>query len=145
MYKPEVDRKVLIALSGVVWSVVGFILCKKAVDWLSFAPLSRIIPFGSTGLVLALLIHFLGFRKLVNRNIERILSKGEKLCIFAFQAWKSYVIVAVMVGMGIALRASPLPREYLAVIYIGFGGAMLLSSLRYYQLSYRLTVNPPAS
>jgi hypothetical protein len=145
MYKPEVDRKVLIALSGIVWSVVGFILCKKALDWLSLAPLSRLIPFATSGLVLALLIHFLGFRKLVNRNIDRILSKGERLCIFAFQAWKSYVIIVVMVGMGIALRASSLPREYIAVIYIGFGGAMLLSSFRYYRISYRLAAKPPPS
>lgn len=145
MLKPAADRKVLIALAGVVWSVVGFILCKVALDWLSLTSPSRVIPFGSAGVILALLIHYFGFRKLVNRNTERILSKDGKVCIFAFQAWKSYLIVAVMVGMGITLRASPLPREYLAVIYIGFGGAMILSSLRYYRLCYRVTGIPPSS
>ena len=38
-----------------------------------------------------------------------------------------------MVALGISLREySQLPKTFLAVIYIGIGGGLLLGSLRYY-------------
>ena len=134
MFKPAVEKRMLIALSGITWSVVGIVLCRLAVTWLSEMGPSIIIPFGLAGLTLSFLIYYFGFSKIVDRNTERILSKDGKVCVFAFQAWKSYLIVAVMIGMGIALRSSPLPKNYLSVIYIGFGGAMIISSVRYYRV-----------
>ena len=138
MLKPAVDKKILIALSGITWSIVGIALCRLAVIWLSETGSSMIVQFGLAGLTLAFLIYFFGFSKIVDRNTERILSKSGKVCVFAFQAWKSYLIVVVMIGMGIALRNSPLPRDYLSIIYIGFGGAMILSSVRYYRVFIQL-------
>lgn len=131
--EPAVDRRVLILLSGLTWSIVGIALCRMAVIWLSPVTGSPGAMLGLSGIVLFLAIYRFGFSKLVARNIERVRSKkNKKICIFAFQAWKSYLIVAIMIGLGILLRSSPLPKEYLAVIYIGFGGAMILSSIKYY-------------
>ena len=130
---PAVDKRFLIALSGILWITVGIILCNLAVTWLLNAN-QKIIWFGLPGIILALLIHHFGFLKLVDRNIERIRSKDGKVCIFAFQPWKSYLIIAVMITMGMILRHSPLPKPYLAIIYIGFGGAMVLSSIRYFRV-----------
>lgn len=138
---PAVDRRFLIVLSGIVWITVGIILCKLAVGWLSPIALKPALVLGLTGTVLALLIHHFGFLKLVDRNIERILPMQDKVCIFAFQPWKSYIIIAIMVGMGIALRHSPLPKPYLSVIYTGFGGAMILSSIRYFRVFLKLVLN----
>jgi hypothetical protein len=47
-----------------------------------------------------------------------------------------------MITMGTFLRQSSLPKPYLAVIYIGFGGAMLLSSLRYHRNFFKLMFKP---
>jgi hypothetical protein len=138
MLKPAVDKRILIALSGITWSVVGIALCRLAVIWLFQTAGQKTWLFGLAGIVLSLLIHHYGFLKLVDRNTERILSKSGKVCVFAFQAWKSYLIVAVMIGMGIALRRSPLPRHYLSIVYIGFGGAMILSSIRYHRVFIQL-------
>lgn len=137
-FDPAVDKRFLIAFSGIVWSVVGLILCNLAVDWLSGTSQKNGIWLSLAGIILSLLIHHFGFLRLVNRNIERILSKKEKVCIFAFQAWKGYLIVAIMVAMGITLRHSPLPKSYLSVVYIGFGGAMILSSIRYFRVFFKL-------
>lgn len=126
---PAVDKRLLIALSGIMWAVVGIILCKTAVGW--FLQIRYAFLFGISGVILSLLIHYLGFSSLVKQNIERILSKKEKTCIFGFQAWKSYLIIILMVSIGMVMRNSPLPKSYLAIIYAGFGGAMCLSSLRY--------------
>ncbi len=138
-FNPAVDKKFLIVLSGILWSVVGIMLCRLAVLWLSQTDKQHAVWFGSAGAFLAFLIYQFGFSKIVNKNTVRILSKEGKVCIFGFQPWKSYVIIVVMVGLGITLRHSPLPKPYLSVIYIGFGGAMILSSLIYYQNFFKRT------
>ena len=46
-------------------------------------------------------------------------------------SWKSYLLLGVMMALGIGLRHSPLPKPYLAVLYIGIGLALVLSSVRY--------------
>jgi hypothetical protein len=141
-YDPAVDKRILIALSGLLWSIVGLMLCSLAFKWLSQLTLNNTIWFGAAGIVLSLLIHHFGFLKLVDRNIERIISKEGKVCIFAFQPWKSYLIITFMIGMGMILRHSPLPKPYLSIIYVGFGGAMILSSIRYHRIFFKLIRNP---
>lgn len=138
MLKPAVDKRVLILLSGVTWIIVGVLLCRLALIWLTEAGNKHTLSFGLVGLTLACLIYYFGFSRLVDRNTGRILAMNGKVCVFAFQAWKSYLIVVVMIGMGITLRASPLPRTYLSIIYNGFGGAMILSSLKYYSIWRKL-------
>ena len=136
-FDPAVDKRLLIFLSGVLWSVVGIMLCKLAMNWLSLTSRQNAVWPGITGVVLAVLIYYFGFLKLVNKNTGRILSKEGKVCIFAFQPWKSYLIILVMIGMGTVLRHSSMPKHYLAIIYIGFGGAMILSSLVYYKYFFK--------
>ena len=136
-YDPAVDKRLLIFLSGILWSVVGIMLCKLAMNWLSLTSRQNAVCLGITGVVLAVLIYYFGFLKLVNKNTGRILSKEGKVCIFAFQPWKSYLIILIMIGMGTVLRHSSMPKHYLAIIYIGFGGAMILSSLVYYKYFFR--------
>ncbi|MBI5408039.1 MAG: hypothetical protein HZA14_01580 [Nitrospirae bacterium] len=133
-FDPAVDKRILIMLSGIVWSILGIILCYLAVHWLSQTTMRNRVWLGSAGIILALMIHHFGFLKLVNKNIERILAKEGKVCIFGFQPWKSYLIIVIMIGMGAILRRSSLPKSYLSVIYIGFGGAMALSSIRYHRI-----------
>jgi hypothetical protein len=59
---------------------------------------------------------------------------GEKPCLFAFQAWHSYPLVIVMIGLGITLRKfTPIPKPLLGILYIGIGGGLGLASLHYYQ------------
>jgi hypothetical protein len=137
-FDPAVDKRILIALSGTAWFIVGIILLRLAATWLLPIAIKSSLLIGLTGITLSLLIHHLGFLKLADQNIERIMAMKNKVCIFAFQAWKSYAIIATMVGIGIALRHSPLPRPYLSVIYIGFGGAMVLSSVRYLRVFFKL-------
>lgn len=140
-FDPAVDKKFLIVLSGMLWSIVGIALCNLAVGWLSETTTRSAVWLGAAGTVLSLLIHHFGFLKLVATNIERILSKKGKVCIFAFQPWNSYLIILIMVGMGMFLRHSSLSKPYLAVVYIGFGGAMLLSSLKYHWNFFKLILN----
>lgn len=144
-YEPAVDKRFLILFSGLVWGIVGANLCHMAIGWLSQTTGEIGGYFGVSGAILSLLIHHFGFLKLVDKNIERIWAYNkDKICLFAFQGRKSYMIIAVMICMGIILRGSPLPKADLSIIYIGFGGAMMLSSVRYFLVFFRLLFNKKA-
>lgn len=130
--RPAVSLNWLFATAGVTWTAVGIILCLMAYHWLEAIILKRSIFLGMTGLILSLVIFYFGFSKVAMKNIERLSQFQDKVCFFAFQAWKSYLIIAVMAAMGAFLRHSSIPKQYLAVIYLAIGGALILSSFRYY-------------
>lgn len=141
-FDPAVDKRILIVLSGAIWTFVGIILCNLALNWLLDSAGEDLPLFAGAGIVAALLIGYFGFLKIVNKNIDRIIAKPSKVCIFAFQPWKSYLIVIIMITLGIFLRSSPVPKKYLSIIYSGFGGAMILSSLKYYWVFIKMLITP---
>ena len=137
--KPAVSKYLLIALAGLMWSTVGVLLCRMAYCWLKVDWLIA-FPFGLFGIILSLAVYRFGFSGIAQKNIDRICLLPERGCIFAFQAWKSYLIIACMITLGIILRHSPIPKHYLAIIYTTIGGALLLSSLHYYRGLWRLLI-----
>lgn len=131
--KPAVNRRILLLLSGLMWSGVGILLNSFAFRWLQYYEGWSIVASASAGILLGLIIAFFGFRKVAAKNIRRILDMPERSCVFAFQRWQSYILIAIMMSMGIFLRNTGIvPRLYLASLYIGIGSALLISSLRYY-------------
>ena len=138
--KPTVPKCLLIALAGLMWSTVGAMLCSMAYYWLKVVDWLTAFPFGLFGIILSLVVYRFGFSGIARKNIDRICLLPEKGCIFAFQAWKSYLIIVVMITLGIILRHSPIPKHYLAIVYTTVGGALLLSSLHYYRGLWRLLI-----
>jgi hypothetical protein len=130
--KPAAPKSALLLISGLIWSLVGLMLCQLAFRWYVQAGFQDHLIFLTAGAFLALAIHQFGFSIIARRNISRIQMLDEKPCIFAFMAWWNYPLVLFMVGLGLALRHSPIHKIYLGVLYIGIGGALLLSSIRYY-------------
>ncbi len=138
--KPTVPKCLLIALAGLMWSTVGVMLCSMAYYWLKGLGWLTAFPFGLFGIILSLAAYRFGFSGIARKNIDRICLLPEKGCIFAFQAWKSYLIIAFMIALGIILRHSPIPKHYLAIVYTTIGGALLLSSLHYYKGLWQLLI-----
>jgi len=136
-YKPAVSRTFLLFLAGIVWVCVGIMLMILAFTWLSTSTYSDIYLFSGAGILLALLVHHFGFLKIVNKNLKRILQMNGKRCLFAFIPWKSYLIIAVMITMGAILRHSMIPKKDLAILYLGIGLALVLSSVRYIRVFFR--------
>lgn len=131
--KPGVNHKTLSIVSAIMWGVVGIMLNYFAVKWFNLFSNIEIILAIAGGIFLGVIIAFTGFRKIARKNIFRIKDLPEKACVFAFQSWKSYLIIIVMVSMGIFLRKTPyMPRLFLAPVYIGIGLALFGSSLEYY-------------
>ena len=133
--KPVVDKIWLVILSAVMWSGVGIYLDYLAFGWLRPLNLAPATLFIVSGMFLAVGIYFVMFKSFADQNIIRINGfTGEKICIFAFQRWTSYPLVLVMISLGVFLRLySPIPKPYLAVLYLGIGSSLFLASLRYYR------------
>jgi len=136
-FKPAVGKRVLLFMGGFVWVCVGAMLLTFSYQWLHASHWMASLPFVLPGMVLALVIHHFGFLKIVDKNLGRLLPGDGKKCVFSFMPWRSYLIVVVMVGMGHLLRHSPIPKPYLAIVYIGIGLALILSSVRYFRMFLR--------
>lgn len=132
--KPAVPKFILFLISGLMWSGVGFFLNSYAVRWINDDIEVNIIMIIGLGILMALIIHRFGFNKIVLKNSNRISQMNEFPCIFSFMAWKSYLLVFVMISLGLTLRLSSIPRSYLAIIYIAIGCALIISSIKYYLL-----------
>ncbi len=128
--KPAAPRAVLKLLAGLTWSGVGLLLGRWVWVWLNPLGWRAAIRWLVAGACLAAIMH-LFFTWMAWRNIDRIDRLPERACIFAFQSWSSYPLVALMVSLGLLMRGSPLPRTWLAVLYLGIGGGLFAASLRY--------------
>jgi hypothetical protein len=133
-FKPGVRKNWLQLTAGLVWLGVGLMLIRIASRWLKPVDLSTGLLLGSAGLLLAAGVYFFGFSKLARKNINRICAlRSEKACLFAFQSWTSYPLVAFMISLGIYMRVySPFPKPLLAILYLGIGGGLFFASLHYF-------------
>lgn len=137
-YTPAINTPILLILAGLLWFSVGIMLCNFAYHWLLHYDGNYTVLIVISGIVLAILFAKFKFKKLANKNIERIKAKGLKSCAFSFMSWQTYIVVIFMMTMGILLRHSSLPKEYLSILYIGIGGALSLSSIGYFRYFYSL-------
>jgi hypothetical protein len=138
--KPAVSKYWLLMLAGLMWSAVGILLCRRAYGWFTGIGGSGSIPLELVSLLLALTVYRFGFSKVAERNIRRLCLLTEGTCLFAFQTWKGYLIIGSMIALGYVLRHSPVPRPYLAIAYMTIGGALFLSSFRYYRLLWQRVI-----
>jgi hypothetical protein len=130
-WKPGVPKSVLLLIGGMMWIIVGVMLNGLAYSWLMTERLDYALFAAMIGFVCSLVIHHFGFLRIVDRNLDRILPMEGRRCIFSFMPWKSYMLISIMIVLGLLLRHSSIPKLYLAVLYIGIGTALILSSVRY--------------
>jgi len=133
--EPAVSRRVLVSTGGLLWAAVGLFLIVRAAFWLNYGRGLDYLMVGVAILLGALKGKFV-FRKIVIKNIARIVGLSPhktKICVFAFQAIASYLIALFMIALGIALRMSPIPRDWLAWLYVLIGVALLRGAYEYFQ------------
>lgn len=133
----RVHKNILLLIAGAVWLLVGSMLLLLAFLWLLHGPHVHDIIAVMTGIATALIIYRFGFLKIVEKNVRRILPMAAKMPVISFIPWRSYVIIAVMISLGSFLRHSAIPKQYLAVVYIGIGLALVLSSIGYFAVFVR--------
>lgn len=131
--KPTTTRRGLLFMAGVVWAIAGGILAYRGVRFIDEAALHPVVLFlvGATGG--ALFFAFM-FRKISARHIFRILHiTHERPCLFSFLSWKSYLMMALMITLGVLLRSAGfIPREELGTAYVMMAVPLLASSVRFF-------------
>ena len=134
MRAPSAKRSTLFLTAGLIWTAVGFGLIAAAVYWLVNAE-EYTLPATAASLLAGWCIYRFGFLRLVRENIARVQQlapEKDRICVFAFQAWRGYLIVPVMIVMGYTLRHLPIGKIFLVPVYLGIGLGLLLASIHYY-------------
>lgn len=130
---PKVNKNILILISGLLWTGVGLFLIRLAFRWFTELSSNEIIFAIIGGLLLGITIAYFGFNGLANKNIYRINQYQGKVCIWAFQKWTTYFLIAFMMSLGIFMRNTPyIPKFFLSPMYIAIGTALFIASFRYY-------------
>jgi hypothetical protein len=137
-FTPSADKRVLVFLAGTMWCAVGVMLVNFAIQWVSITAGNERIVLYAAGFLAAMAIHHFGFLKVADKNLRRLLPLSQKRCVFSFMTWKSYILVAFMMTLGITLRHSSIPKPYLSVLYNGIGLALFLSGIRYFRFFIKL-------
>ena len=132
------DKRIHVLVAGIMWCTVGAMLMAYAVTWLSRYTGRGGYLFYCAGFLAAMPIHHFGFLKLADKNLKRLLEYSERRSLLTFITPKSYLIIIVMVGLGITLRHSPIPKQYLSVVYNGIGLGLFLSGIRYLRYFFKL-------
>jgi hypothetical protein len=133
--EPAVSRRTLILSAAITWGLVGAFLSLRGVFWFK-SPSPAVLGLALLALGLGFLKGQFIFSRLARRNILRIRELSphkEKICLFAFQAIQSYVIIVGMIALGMILRHSTLPRTDLAVLYLAIGSALIYASFQYWR------------
>jgi uncharacterized membrane protein len=109
-----------------------------AVSWLNHFNGKGLLIYYAAGFLAAMPIHHFGFLKIADKNLKRLLPLTEKKSVFSFMTWRSCFIVLIMISLGITLRHSSIPKQYLSILYNGIGLALFLSGIRYFRFFVKL-------
>ena len=124
-YKPGVSIRTHLLLAGLIWSVVGFFLLMNGFVLIS---LKNHFLFAILGIVLGTAKTFFILDRVALKNIKRIKEFRDRVCIGSVYSWKTWLLVAGMIGLGRFLRTNVLPGEIVGLIYIAVGWALMLAS-----------------
>ena len=132
-FNPAVPRHYLFAIAGLLWTLAGGLLCMRGAMWLGAFQFPVIAAIEAGSLFIAAAGYIFLFAGIVQKNITRIGRLPERACVFAFSAWRGYVMIGIMMTAGISLRNSSIPLYYLSLPYSAMGGILLAGSVMFYR------------
>ncbi|MFR6098582.1 MAG: hypothetical protein ACLUIS_00245 [Longibaculum sp.] len=132
----KVQKKNLLILAGIVWSIAGFNILKIGIEaYVSYVSLLNLV----LSLVIYIIFMKFVFSKMVNKHTKRIVSYEEELQLFIkFFDQQAFCIMAFMMSVGVSLRVFHLvPEVFIAVFYSGLGGALLCVGILFFISFYQ--------
>lgn len=140
--KPGVPRKDLFLAASAFWLLVALKLLSKANGF--FAGKSVDFWIIGTGVIGIIPFYYFVFKRVSLRYILRIKRMTiERPCLFSFFDYRGYLLIGFMIGLGVLTsRMSFIPDLGLNTFFISLGGALLISSARFFKafLDFR-TIN----
>jgi hypothetical protein len=115
-------------LAGLAWSVTGAALLAAGIHWsLAASPGRAFLILGAAAVAGWTKGRYL-LRSRAERNAARILASEDGRCLGGAFSWQAWLFVALMIGLGAALRRSPVSRLWLGFVYAAVGAALLIAS-----------------
>lgn len=127
----KVKNTVLFLLAGIIWCIAGFNVLH--IGLVFYKPYETPFYMLISAIVFACFWFFV-FSKLVKKHSKRIGAYGEeKQCFYYFFDKKSFLIMAIMMSVGIGIRAFHLwPDKCIAMFYTGLGAALSLAGIAFF-------------
>lgn len=124
----NVQRNTLLLIACLVWSVAGINILR--IGLMAYPAHLSVVNVALSLAVFGVFQAFV-FGRLVRKHTDRIGSYLEERQFFLrFFDVKSFVIMALMMTGGVALRSSGIASErFIAVFYTGLGASLLLAGL----------------
>ncbi len=124
----KVKKRTLLLIAGIVWFIAGFNVARLGIiSYLAIEPkwywyVLSVVIFTLFGMM---------FFKMSQKHTKRIMGYDEESQPFwRFFDLKAYIIMAVMMGGGIGLRAAGVfPDWFVAFFYTGLGCALTLAGV----------------
>lgn len=130
----KVKTENLLLLAALVWLIAGVNVLSLGIKSYLNQPISGALWALIVGTcVVFILFHVLVFSKMVGKHTERIRGyEEERMHAWKFFDRKSFMIMAVMMTVGIGLRAFNLvPEWFIAFFYTGLGCALTLAGISF--------------
>jgi len=115
-------------IASLIWTGVGLLLPSMGLFWITRR-------FGVLGIAFAAPFLLVGGLKagyildrVAAKSVARIRERGDGTFVFGFYSLKSWGLIALMMGTGIVLRHSALPKYDLGFVYVAVGSALLIAS-----------------
>ena len=126
MYR--IRRDFLFLITSLLWGAVGALLIWRAFGWMSRESSALQAQLFLTAGLGAFAGYRFGFRQIVRKNVDRIRSMEATVKAWEFTSVRGYAIIIGMITMGVLLRNSEIPKEYLSLPYAAMGGMLLVGS-----------------
>lgn len=129
--QPELKVRLQFALAALMWTAASVMLGVRGAGWLAH------VRFGLALAALALVLGWLKqrfiMRSVAQSAIVRIQTRGPGANALGFFSARSWLTVALMMGLGIALRVSGvLPPTVLGTLYTTVATGLLLGSITFW-------------
>lgn len=128
-HKPAAPVRVHVLLAALTWTLVGTGLAVAGARWCLDANGAAAVLLLGGGAAAGLAKGRFLLAPLAQRNGGRLASRGDGYCLGGFQTARSWALVAGMMGAGVLLRHSGLPRPALGLLYSAVGAALLVGSV----------------
>lgn len=124
----KVKKRTLLIIAGVVWLIAGFNVARLGI--LSYLEIEQKWYWYILSVVIFALFGMM-FYRMSQKHTKRILSyKEERQPFWRFFDLKAYIIMIIMMGGGIGLRAAGVfPNWFVAFFYTGLGCALALAGV----------------
>ena len=129
----KIATEKLLLVAGIVWMIAGLNIANIGIGaylheagWIFWVLLVGTI-------VIFVVFHIFIFTKMVGKHAARIRGyEDDRTHIWKFFDKKGYIVMAIMMGGGIALRMSGLvPEWFIAFFYTGLGLALVVAGVSF--------------